>query len=160
MFATLCHNPDAGAGSHSKSELLTALKQANIVVRYCDMDRADFPKMLREPADLIIAAGGDGTVAKVARAMPDRTVPLAILALGSANNIARSFKVAGAPLELAKGWDLKRWAPFDIGLVTGSWGQRRFVEAVGLGPIPEMIGKKSNERKTDKVSNGRAAVQE
>jgi len=160
MFATLCHNPDAGAGSHSKTELLAALKQANVEVRYCDMDRDDFPRMLREPADLIVAAGGDGTVAKVARTMPDRGVPLAILPLGSANNIARSFKIAGSVLELAKGWNLERWAPFDIGLVTGSWGQRRFVEAVGLGPIPEMIEKKSNEVKTDKVSNGRAAVQD
>ena len=108
MFATLCHNPDAGSGSHSKSDLLTALKQANIVVRYCDMDRVDFLKMLREPADLIIAAGGDGTVAKVAKNMPDRGVPLAILPLGSANNIARSFRIAGPSLELAQGWDLKR----------------------------------------------------
>ena len=160
MFATLCHNPDAGAGAHPKDELLETLKRANIVVRYCSMDSDDFPKLLREPADLIIAAGGDGTVAKVAKYMPDRNMPLAILPLGSANNIARSFKIAGSTLELAKGWDLDRWAAFDIGLVTGSWGQRRFVEAVGLGPIPDMIEKKSGEPKTDKVANGRAAVQE
>ena len=34
--------------------------------------------------------------------MPDRGVPVAILPLGSANNIARSFGVAGAPYELAE----------------------------------------------------------
>jgi diacylglycerol kinase family enzyme len=160
MFATLCHNPDAGVGDHSQTHILAALKQTGIEARYCNMDSDDFPKMLCETADLIIAAGGDGTVAKVAKNMPDRSIPLAILPLGSANDIARSFGIVGSPRELAKDWDLDRWAPFDIGFVAGPWGEGRFVEAVGLGPIPEMIERKSKEEQTDKVSAGRDAVRE
>ncbi len=160
MLATLCHNPDAGAGDHSKSALLAALERANIEARYCNTESDEFLKMLSEAADLVIAAGGDGTVAKVARTMPGRGVPLAIVPLGSANNIARSFKIAGSARELAKGWDLDRWKPLDIGLVTGPWGERSFVEAVGVGSIPDVIAKKSKDKQTDKIRAGRDALRD
>ena len=65
--------------------------------------------------------------------MPDRGVPVAILPLGSANNIARSFGVAGAPYELAEILHPLYWQRYSMGVVRGPWGRRRFVEAVGLG---------------------------
>ena len=40
--------------------------------------------------DLIVAAGGDGTVATVATLASASSVPLAILPLGTANNVART----------------------------------------------------------------------
>ena len=61
-----------------------------------------FKEALAQAEGLVVVAGGDGTVGKVIAQMPDRGVPVAILPLGSANNIARSFNVAGAPYELAE----------------------------------------------------------
>ena len=160
MRAILCHNPDSGDADHSKAELLDALKRAGIEARYCSIKGDDFPGVLKEPADVIIAAGGDGAVADIAKSMPDRGMPLVIVPLGTANYIARSFKIAGAAHDLAKGWDLSRWRPLDIGLVSGPWGERPFVEAVGLGPLPQVILKKSGSEPTAKVGAGRDALRD
>jgi len=157
MRAILCHNPKSGDGDHSKTELLDALKDAGIDARYCSIKSSDFPRVLREPAELIIAAGGDGAVATVIKSMPDRGVPLAILPLGTANNIAHSFKIIGSVNELVKNWDLDRSCPLDVGVVSGSWGERPFVEAVGLGALPQLILKSDSEQ-TAKVGAGRDAL--
>jgi len=157
MRAILCHNPKSGDGDHSKTELLNTLKDAGIDARYCSIKSGDFPRVLREPAELIIAAGGDGAVATVIKSMPDRGVPLAILPLGTANNIAHSFKIIGSVNELVKNWDLSRFCPLDVGVVAGSWGERPFVEAVGLGALPQLI-LKSDREQTAKVGEGRDAL--
>ena len=158
MRAILCHNPKSGDGDHSKTELLDTLKHAGIEARYCNVKNGDLAAALREPADLIIAAGGDGAVATVIKSMPDRGVPLAILPLGTANNIAHSHKITGTVNELVKSWDLNRFSPLDVGVVAGSWGERPFVEAVGLGALPQLILNKSNGEQTAKVGEGRDAL--
>jgi diacylglycerol kinase family enzyme len=160
MRAILCHNPEAGEADHSKAGLLDALERAGIEARYLSLKSDAFPGMLSERADLIIAAGGDGAVANVAKAMPDRSIPLAIVPLGTANNIAKSFNIAGSAHALARGWDLGRSRPLDMGVVKGAWGAHPFVEAVGWGPLPEMILKKSGSEPTAKVGEGRDALRE
>lgn len=54
-------------------------------------------------ADLVVAAGGDGTVSLVAGALAGTGVPLAILPIGTANVFAQ---VLGLPLDLAGSADL------------------------------------------------------
>ncbi len=51
-------------------------------------------------ADLIVAAGGDGTINEVAEGMVHSQVPLAILPAGTANVLAMEMKL-GAQLERA-----------------------------------------------------------
>jgi diacylglycerol kinase family enzyme len=161
MRAILCHNPKSGDADHSKTELAALLNSAGIEYVYCNIKSDDFPRLLREPADLIIAAGGDGAVAGVVKSMPDRDVPLAILPLGTANNIARSFQITEATPDLVRSWDLNRSKALDVGIVAGSWGERPFVEAVGLGVLPQLIQrKKGNGEPTAKVGEGRDALRE
>jgi diacylglycerol kinase (ATP) len=88
---------------------------------------------------LLIAAGGDGTVTKLIRHIPYRSVPIGILPLGTANNIACSLGIAGAPQELAAGWSLDCTRRLDIGIARGKWGHCNFVEAVGVGSLTEAI---------------------
>jgi diacylglycerol kinase (ATP) len=160
MLAILCHNPTAGLGNHSKEELLAALELAGVEASYCSTKDHEFPEALSQPADLVISAGGDGTVAKVIKNMPDRGVPVAILPLGTANNIARSFGIAGAPHELAADWHLDHWQPFGIGLTRGPWGRRHFVEGIGLGSIAKTVKKNHNSKLTgtEKLVAGRQAL--
>jgi diacylglycerol kinase (ATP) len=116
--------------------------------------------MLTQPAELIISAGGDGTLGKVIKNTPDRGVPIAILPLGTANNLARSFGIAGAPHEVAASWHLDHWQPFDVGVARGPWGRRPFIEGLGLGSIAKTL-KKNHKRKltgTDKLAAGRRAL--
>ena len=47
----------------------------------------------REALDLVIVGGGDGTVSSVARTLYECRLPLAILPLGTANDLARSLGI-------------------------------------------------------------------
>lgn len=143
MRATLFHNPTAGGGKFTKKELMTALRLGGLQPRYVSTKSKRFEKELEQAEDLVFVAGGDGTVAKVIVQMRDHGVPVAILPLGSANNIARSFGVAGAPYELAEILHPLYWQRLSMGVVRGPWGHRRFVEAVGLGPLARMMKKPS-----------------
>jgi len=143
MRATLFHNPTAGGGKFTKKELMTALRLGGLTPRYVSTKSRRFKKELMGAEDLVVVAGGDGTVAKVIAQIPERHVPVAILPLGSANNIARSFGIAGAPYELAEILHPLYWERLSMGIVRGPWGRRRFVEAVGLGPLARMMKKPS-----------------
>ena len=143
MRATLFHNPTAGGGKFTKKELMTALRLGGLSPRYASTKGRRFKKALAQAEGLVVVAGGDGTVAKVIAQMPDRRIPVAILPLGSANNIARSFGVAGAPYELAEILHPLYSQRLTMGSVRGPWGQRRFVEAVGFGPLARMMDRSS-----------------
>jgi diacylglycerol kinase family enzyme len=162
MRALLFHNPTAGTDENSKDALLSALKLAGYSVSYCSVKEADFDDALKRSVDLIVVAGGDGTVAKVIARLPDRSIPVAILPLGTANNIARSMGIAGAPVQLAEVLRPDRSRRLDIGAVEGPWGECRFVEAVGVGPISRSLEKRKSNGKTNSVDNmrkGREALQ-
>src|SRR5882724_75643 len=135
MRALVVHNPTAGIGRPSRAELLAALRSAGLSLSYCPTGDKAFPECLRESVDIVIAAGGDGTVAKTIRKLPNRNIPIAVLPLGTANNIARSLGIAGTPRELAAGWSLDRTRRLDVGVARGTWGQCDFVEAVGVGSL-------------------------
>lgn len=142
MRTILFHNPKAGLGDHAQDELLAALRLAGLDVSYCSTKSSDFTRCLKERADLVVVAGGDGTIAKVLTQWPDRSVPIGIIPLGTANNIATALGIAGEAEELAPGWSPELTAPVDIGRVSGPWGERRFVEAVGFGALARAVDKK------------------
>jgi diacylglycerol kinase family enzyme len=52
---------------------------------------------------LVLAAGGDGTVGKVAHELIDSGIPLSVLPLGTANNLARTLGFIGSPREIIAG---------------------------------------------------------
>src|SRR5687768_7023753 len=65
--------------------------------------------------DLLVAAGGDGTVATVAAIALQTGAALAILPLGTANNIAMSLGVKGAVADLIASWTNARHQSLDLG---------------------------------------------
>jgi diacylglycerol kinase (ATP) len=85
------HNPKAGRGKHDKNELLAALARAGHHATYQSTKKNDYKKALKKSADLVLAAGGDGTIGKVGRELIDSDIPLSVLPLGTANNLAQSW---------------------------------------------------------------------
>src|SRR5205807_4543278 len=79
MRITLMHNPKAGNGKHDEKELMKILAMAGHQVTYQSTKEKSHKKALEKSADLVIAAGGDGTVGKVGRKLIDSGVPLSIL---------------------------------------------------------------------------------
>jgi len=133
MRVTLMHNPKAGHESPSDDALVEALEEAGYKVDYQSTKKKHWKKALKKPGDLVVVAGGDGTVGKVATELAGRDVPIAILPVGTANNIATSLGIEGEIEDLIAGWKDAGRRRFDIGLATGPWGEMRFLEAVGFG---------------------------
>src|SRR4029077_18637139 len=96
MRATLFHNPTAGHKA-TKDDILAAMKLADFDVRYVSVKGDSLEEAFEKKADLLVIAGGDGTIAEVLTRLPDRAMPVALLPLGTANNIARSLGIAGTP---------------------------------------------------------------
>ena len=144
MRVTLVHNPDAGEGRPQGKDLVKILEGAGLQVRYVTTE-SDWKKALDEPADLVVAAGGDGTVAKVLLAMLERETPVALLPLGTANNIARTLGVVGDARALAAAWRVAAVRPFDVGRLRAAWGEEHLVESFGGGIFAESILRGENE---------------
>jgi diacylglycerol kinase (ATP) len=153
MRITLMHNPKAGRGKHAKRELMAALAEAGHHAIYQSMRRSDYKKALKEPTDLVLAAGGDGTVGKVGRELIDTGIPLAVLPLGTANNLARSLGFCASPEEIITGLEDGESRAFDLGLARGPWGERHVFESAGGGLLADYLRDANGKtRKTKKLS--------
>lgn len=141
MKVTLIHNEDAGdEGQPTLGQLEALIEEAGHEVRSQSVKKSGWSKALKKRADLIAIAGGDGTVGKVARRMVGKGIPLALLPMGTANNIAKSIGTAGRPAtELISGWKNAELLDFDAGIATGPWGERHFIESVGCGLFAQAI---------------------
>ena len=142
--ATLIHNRSAGDETPSASDLRQILSAAGFQVRYAST-RKGWKKALDKPTDLVVVAGGDGTVADVAVRLAGSDVPLAILPLGTANNVARSLGIIGDAREMVAAWDEAAIGTLDIGVVTAPWTEARFLESAGAGIFSELIVRARDE---------------
>ena len=141
MRVTLVHNPGAGDGTQPTAGQLEALiVEAGHKVRYQSIREKGWSKVLKKKAHLVAVAGGDGTVGRVARRLIGRRLPIAVLPLGTANNISRTLGIAGASVtQLIPTWASARRVKFDAGCAKGPWGARYFLEGVGLGFFPRAL---------------------
>lgn len=139
MKIALIHNPASGRRI-STASLREAISLAgHEVVRVLE-HHADTSALADPPAELVVAAGGDGTVADAMRSVAGRGVPLAILPIGTANNIAFTLGIDGAIDELAAGWHHATARPFDVGVLDGARVEmKRFVEGAGGGLVEALM---------------------
>src|SRR5690606_15865642 len=139
MRVLLLHNPKAGANDISADDLRQAFRDAGWEVEYMSSDGPEFTRRLasdlRDECDLVSAAGGDGTRARVLNGVRAPAPPLALPPLGTANNIASSLGIAGDPRDLVAGLADADAVPLDIAIAQGAWGERRVCESVGFGLI-------------------------
>jgi diacylglycerol kinase (ATP) len=156
MRITLIHNPKAGDARHGKDQLMAALAEAGHHATYQSTKEPGFKKALKQPADLVLAAGGDGTIGKVAFRLIDSGIPLSVLPLGTANNLARALGFVASPEEIIARLEGGKKQVFDVGLATGPWGDRYFFEGVGGGLLADYVraAKKAEKRngKAEKLS--------
>ena len=135
MRATLIHNAHAGGARRvSSQELESALCAIGLDTRHRPTEsEADLDRLLEHPGDLVVAAGGDGTLRAVARRLAGRGVPMIPLPLGTANNLAGALGVSGPPLELIARLAEPQRRKIDLGRAVGPWGEDVFLEGAGVG---------------------------
>lgn len=136
------------------------MKHEGWKVRFLPRREASPKEIADFKVDLIVVAGGDGTVSKILSALPDRSIPLAIIPTGTANDIARSLGISGAPEDLIRTWDLKRRLRLDIGNAHGPWGCRPFAEGVGFGAFADSLRRAPDVSGRAKLRAGREAFAE
>jgi diacylglycerol kinase (ATP) len=143
--ALLVHNDGAGDGKIGAKAMKQILEAAGMPVRHCSPKDPELARYLAGDEDLVIIAGGDGTVARIMSQIPDRAgCRVALVPLGTANNIAQSLRILssvdpGAGEEILNAWQHANVHHVDIGVATGPWGEVNFVEALGIGPLARTI---------------------
>jgi len=135
MRVTLIYNPVAGSDEQLSSNELAGLLRAagHVVVHQLSHDDS-WDEALKRPGDIVAIAGGDGTVGKVAKQLLGQAAPIAVLPLGTANNIATTLGLVNQPLDrLIADWARAERVRFDVGEARGPWGSTCFIEGFGIG---------------------------
>jgi diacylglycerol kinase (ATP) len=141
MRITIVHNPAAGDEHVSADDLCGVLRDAGHEPSYASTRDSAWREKVRAADDVVLAAGGDGTISAVARELLQRDVALAVLPLGIANNVAEALHVRGPwrrVLQELGGWQRARC---DVGIATGPWGERPFLEAMGFGLFAQSMAR-------------------
>lgn len=157
MKITLMYNPKAGTGSFRLEETLKKLEGLGAKVHAQNTKKSKYKKALDKNSDLIIIAGGDGTVEKVILQMKkkNKLLPTAIIPCGNANNIASSLQVDGDIENIITMWKKGNFYFLDIGKVATSDKTQYFLESAGWGLFKELLhGKKTKQSSKSKVKKG------
>lgn len=154
-YVKLLHNPTAGEEDHTKKELIPLIEAAGWECRYSSTKEKGWDKI--EPdTDFVVVAGGDGTIRKAAltlleRKFSDKKLPIAILPLGTANNIAKALNLGNDVRELIDSWKMGTVKKYDIGRIEGLPETHFLVEGFGYGLFPRLmkVMKKMDKERKD-----------
>ncbi|MGG5888941.1 diacylglycerol/lipid kinase family protein [Falsiroseomonas sp. HC035] len=139
MKLLLLHNQGAGPESVPGEDLRRTFGDAGFQVTYrSKQDDAVTDEDLRT-ADVLVVAGGDGTVGSAMRRFRHRIDLFSILPLGTANNIATALGITGDVDVFARGLHGAAEQGLDVGLAAWPGGQQDFLEGIGAGPIAEAM---------------------
>jgi len=160
MRVTVIHNPNAGDDRQPTAGQIKALmKEAGYKVRFQSTADSHWTRALDKAAAFVVVAGGDGTVGRVARRLIGRDMPIAVLPMGTANNISKTLGIVDlAVTQLIHSWRNALRLKFDAGVAVGPWGERHFIEGIGTGLIPRSIPKLSRSKALTQLSDADVKV--
>ncbi len=133
--ALLVVNRHSGGRAAELARAIATLEGEGLaILRYDTSSPGEMAQALRdgrERMDLVVIAGGDGTMNAAAEALVETGLPLGILPLGTGNDLARTLSLPRSLPEVARVIAAGRTRPIDLGTA----GERPFFTAacVGLG---------------------------
>ncbi|WP_394845407.1 hypothetical protein LZC95_51300 [Pendulispora brunnea] len=150
MRAALLFNPGAG-GATTEAELVSALDRIGWKVQFRVSEEHLDPD-LSEHADVVVAAGGDGTVATVAKRLAHTELRMAIVPMGTVNNVARSLGLCLEPMAAIAGLATPVERRIDLGALCTGPKESYFVEGFSAGFLGHVLGEKASDRHKKKAS--------
>lgn len=133
MRVSVVHNRSAGRGILSRNALVRAVESAG-------------HEVVDDHENLVVAAGGDGTVIRAARSLLGTQTPLVIVPLGTANNLACGLGHSphsedDAPIldTLLETLAEPQACTVDVGVALGPWGRVFFYESAGVGLFADAL---------------------
>ena len=150
---TMLFNPTAGTGNHSAKELASSFSGKENRVNWHSTDDTGWEKALKEEPDLLVVAGGDGTVQKVANTLlqDEMDIPTRILPVGTANNMAKALHDLFTEISGAKSGPVQ----LDAGAISGVKCPEFFVESMGFGVFPKFVREIKEEKNKDSIKEDR-----
>lgn len=163
MRALLIFNDGAGHKGASESSLREAMAEHGIEAEWLPSKEIKALPDKLDGVDLVVAAGGDGTVTKAALSLTAEDPPIAILPFGTANNIANALGIVGDTHEIIASWAKAKPMALDVWRATGPWGKKLFVEGCGLGALTRMahhmdVNEISGHNSEHEIAIARAAL--
>ncbi len=146
LRAVLIYNPASGQPGSSPQQLvdiLNAMQDRNILSEVymvrpdCDVE-ATVRRAIKEGIKLVVVAGGDGTIDRVAGAMVGSSTTLGIIPTGTRNNVSFNLGIPGNIGEAVSLLRDGRRIKIDVGSITSGKSRRWFLEAASLGLISDM----------------------
>lgn len=141
-------NPGAGAAQEvSAAGVRDALQQRGLEANVVEASGAEVTQAARRAvasgAELLIAAGGDGTVSSVAQALAGTGAALAVLPIGTLNHFAKDLRVPldwKSALAVAAGGNFER---VDMAEVNG----RLFLNNSSIGVYPRIVMEREEQQR-------------
>jgi len=155
-LAKLLHNTTAGEEDHEASDLLIQIKKNGFECSYSPTTKKELRK-LESGFDFLVAAGGDGTVRAITsellkRKRLEKPWKVALLPLGTANNIAKTLGLESDTTSLINSWHHSKLKDYDVGDVYYNKKEVGFfLESFGYGIFPKLM-KESSKQKIDEES--------
>jgi diacylglycerol kinase family enzyme len=148
-------NPDAGHERVLPEELVERLQSAGHEVDWTSLKDHRLTDPEVQAFDLVVAAGGDGSVGRTARQLVGSTVPIAVLPLGTANNLARILDAGKHDLQDR----IDEWSivPFDAGTIEFDRRRDWFFEGFGIGVFAQTAAKLTEQDRTGSPHASREA---
>ncbi|HEY9678275.1 MAG TPA: diacylglycerol kinase family protein [Drouetiella sp.] len=157
--ALLVYNPKAGSAADADLWLGPVIHKLNskyivtVLPTVRNMKPSDIVDAIGKPLDLVIAAGGDGTVRDVMGAIADSKsdVPIGIIPLGTGNQLARNLliyeeNILADPLDEAVSIIMNGVTTrMDLGIMNGQY----FCICAGAGPLSDAILMPDHRDKTN-----------
>ena len=84
-------------------------------------------------AELVVAAGGDGTIAEVANGLIGSGAKLGVIPIGTANVLAHELDLPFSPRGIAAALAFGRTRVLWPGMMSGAEGERLFTQMIGVG---------------------------
>jgi YegS/Rv2252/BmrU family lipid kinase len=138
-------NPAAGQRRSGRLwRVLDILSNNGIQVRLEETRYAGHAQILareaaHKPDQLIVAAGGDGTIAEVANGLAGSSARLGVIPLGTANVLARELNLPLAPQAVAAALAFGRTRTLWPGVARGAGPERVFVQMLGVGLDAQVV---------------------
>ncbi len=139
---TLFQNPASGTrGIEAREQVRTRLNAISESVEEVTIaDGVNIGEQaavsIKNGADLIVAAGGDGTVREIATALVGKDAQLAIVPLGTFNNLALSLNIPRDPMAACDVIEFGKARQIDVGVANDN---HYFFEASGVGVDAELF---------------------
>lgn len=137
---TLIYNPTAGNEEHSSKKLAALIESAGFACRLYSTKEEGWQQFDND-TDIIAIAGGDGTVRKVIKELlkNKKKIPIGLLPLGTANNIAQTLGVNGNIKQIIRSWKTGTVKKVDIGTLLNFPEASFFLEGFGFGIFPYLV---------------------